>query len=165
MKKGSVKSHVIVNKLQSRIYTHGHCQHFLCALGSLGCSLVDIITFQKTNYECLREDGLWTQMKFYSVVKCLNNANVFVIQRHTCILLWCFFFFFCLGTDDYEPLRAWHSASIAAKAITCCDRDKEASSPCRKLIDWAVKKREMPFTMGSEGQRAWDTFILYFLLC
>lgn len=72
---------------------------------------------------------------------------------------------FLSGKDDYELLRAWHSASIAAKAITCCDRDKEASSSCRRLIDWAVSKREMSFTMGSEGQQAQDTLTLFRELC
>lgn len=33
----------------------------------------------------------------------------------------------------------------------------EAPSPCRRLIDWAVRKREMSFTMGREGQQARDT--------
>lgn len=61
---------------------------------------------------------------------------------------------FLSGKGDYELHRAWRSASIAAKAITCCDRDKEAPTPCRRLIDWAVKKGEMSFTMGREGRRA-----------
>lgn len=61
------------------------------------------------------------------------------------------------GKDDYELLRAWRSVSSAAKAITCCDRDKEAPSSRKRLIDWAVREREMSFTMGNEGQQAQDT--------
>lgn len=152
---------------------HGYIHRVIASFSfvhwrSLGCiSWKDITTFQNTRYGCLREDSLWTQMKFHSVVRTLNNANCLCNSAPYLHLLWYIYiyFFFCLCTDDYEQLRTRHSARIATKAITCCDRDKEASSPCRKLIDWAVKKREMPFKLGSEGQRAWDTFILYVLLC
>ena len=102
------------------------------------------------NAENVRNRQLFQRSRIHTLKgKNLMMVSFFIQHQH-----WHLLRPFLSGKGDYELHRAWCSASIAAKAITCCDRDKEAPSPCRRLIDWAVKKGEMSFTMGREGRRA-----------
>lgn len=54
--------------------------------------------------------------------------------------------------------------SIAARAISCCDRDIESLSPCRRLIDWVIRKRKCPSQLlGKDNQPR--IFSLFQALC
>lgn len=66
---------------------------------------------------------------------------------------------FLSSGDDYELRRLWHSAATAAQAITCCDRDTEASFSLQEA-DWLASQQEgkRPWQWAVKDKRAQDTF-------